>query len=66
MPQPFTSLADGVGLCVRANRYALALVSERPPSTDTMALHDNPLCVKASGGDDTGSCMRSRVLSATT
>lgn len=40
----------GVGLCVRANRFALARSLDAPLPADVFALHecDNPLCVKVS------------------
>ena len=40
---------DGVGMCVRANRHALALAGERHgPAGRRLALRwcDNPLCVR--------------------
>lgn len=41
---------DGVGFCVRPNRYALALESRTVLGGDVFALHecDNPVCVKVS------------------
>ena len=40
-----------MGLCVRPNRYALALATGSALGADVFALHecDNPLCVKVSG-----------------
>jgi hypothetical protein len=42
---------SGMGLCVRPNRYALALATGSALGADVFALHecDNPLCVKVSG-----------------
>ncbi|GAB4912907.1 hypothetical protein MAHJHV34_47150 [Mycobacterium avium subsp. hominissuis] len=39
---------DGVGFCVRPNRYALALATQMVVGSDVLALHecDNPVCVK--------------------
>ena len=41
----------GMGLCVRPNRYALALATGSALGADVFALHecDNPVCVKVSG-----------------
>jgi hypothetical protein len=41
---------QGVGLCVRPNRYALALTTGTVLGGDVFALHecDNPVCVKVS------------------
>jgi hypothetical protein len=41
----------GMGLCVRPNRYALALATGSAVGADVFALHecDNPVCVKVSG-----------------
>ena len=40
----------GMGLCVRPNRYALALATGAAVGADVFALHecDNPVCVKVS------------------
>ena len=40
-----------MGLCVRPNRYALALATGSALGADVFALHecDNPMCVKVSG-----------------
>ena len=40
-----------MGLCVRPNRYALALATGSALGADVFALHecDNPVCVKVSG-----------------
>ena len=41
----------GMGLCVRPNRFALALATGSAVGADVFALHecDNPVCVKVSG-----------------
>jgi len=41
----------GMGLCVRPNRYALALATGSALGADVFALHecDDPVCVKVSG-----------------
>ena len=41
----------GMGLCVRPNRYVLALATGSAVGADVFALHecDNPVCVKLSG-----------------
>jgi len=41
----------GMGLCVRPNRYALALATGSALGADMFALHecDDPVCVKVSG-----------------
>jgi hypothetical protein len=40
-----------MGLCVRPNRYALALATGSALGADVFALHecDNPVCIKVSG-----------------
>jgi hypothetical protein len=42
----------GMGLCVRPNRYALAMSTGYPLGADVLALHecDNPICVKVNPG----------------
>ena len=42
---------SGMGLCVRPNRYVLALATGSAVGADVFALHecDNPVCVKVSG-----------------
>ena len=52
----FFITSAGVGLCVRPNRYALALATGSAVGADVFALHewDNPVCVKVSGSGALG------------
>ena len=42
---------EGIGFCLRPNRYALAVASGSALGADVFAVHecDNPVCVKVSG-----------------
>ena len=51
LPALFFITRAGMGLCVRPNRYALALATGSALGADVFALHecDNPVCIKVSG-----------------